>query len=72
MKSIGNMSSPLQGIKRWLINSRRLLGHSVKPSGRELWATSRITLFGILVMGLIGYVIHWLISTLTANLSNLS
>ena len=45
--------------------SKRLLKHSKKPDRKEIWLTVRITAIGLLIIGLVGYVIHILFTVIT-------
>jgi protein translocase SEC61 complex gamma subunit len=51
-------------IGEFFTRSRRLLIHSKRPDRKEIWLTVRITALGILVVGLVGYVIHILFTVL--------
>jgi protein translocase SEC61 complex gamma subunit len=48
------------GIKSWLIQAGRTLKLAVKPGREELWLSIKISLLGIGVVGLIGFVIKLL------------
>jgi protein translocase SEC61 complex gamma subunit len=45
------------GIKDWLSQAARTLKLAVKPGREELWLSIKISLLGIGVVGLIGYII---------------
>jgi protein translocase SEC61 complex gamma subunit len=45
------------GIKSWLTQAARTLKLAVKPGREELWLSIKISLLGIGVIGLIGFVI---------------
>jgi protein translocase SEC61 complex gamma subunit len=45
------------GIKSWLQQAGRTLKLAVKPDREELWLSVKISLLGIGVVGLIGFVI---------------
>jgi len=47
-------------IKSWLIQAGRTLKLAVKPGREELWLSIKISLLGIGVVGLIGFVIKLL------------
>jgi protein translocase SEC61 complex gamma subunit len=51
-------------IGEFFSRSRRLLIHSKRPDRKEIWLTVRITALGILIIGLVGYVIHILFTVL--------
>ena len=48
------------GIKSWLTQAARTLKLAVKPGREELWLSVKISLLGIGVIGLIGFVIKLL------------
>jgi protein translocase SEC61 complex gamma subunit len=45
------------GIKSWLQQAGRTLKLAVKPGREELWLSIKISLLGVGVVGLIGFVI---------------
>ncbi|NHJ47461.1 MAG: protein translocase SEC61 complex subunit gamma [Asgard group archaeon] len=51
-------------IGEFFTRSRRLLVHSKRPDRKEIWLTVRITAIGILIVGLVGYVIHILFTVI--------
>lgn len=55
------------GIKSWLIQAARTLKLATKPGREELWLSVKISLLGIGVIGLIGFVIKILSFALTQN-----
>ncbi len=57
-------------IGEFFTRSRRLLIHSKRPDRKEIWLTVRITALGILVIGLVGYVIHILFTVLLPQVGN--
>ena len=50
------------GVKDWIAQSARTLKLAVKPGREELWLSIKISLLGIGAVGLIGFIIK-LIST---------
>jgi preprotein translocase subunit Sss1 len=48
------------GIRSWLSQAARMLKLAAKPGRTELWLSIRISLLGIGVIGLIGFVIKFL------------
>jgi len=56
-------------IGEFFTRSKRLLIHSKRPDRKEIWLTVRITAIGILLVGLVGYIIH-ILFTVIGNLSN--
>jgi protein translocase SEC61 complex gamma subunit len=55
------------GIKSWLVQAARTLKLATKPGREELWLSIKISLLGIGVIGLIGFVIKILSFALTQN-----
>ncbi|MCW4003774.1 MAG: protein translocase SEC61 complex subunit gamma [Candidatus Bathyarchaeota archaeon] len=53
------------GIKSWLTQAARTLKLASKPDREELWLSIKISLLGIGVVGLIGFVIKLIATTLT-------
>jgi len=52
------------GIKSWLSQASRTLKLAVKPGREELWLSIKISFLGIGAIGLIGFVIKFLSTTL--------
>jgi preprotein translocase subunit Sss1 len=48
------------GIRSWLSQAARTLKLAVKPGRSELWLSIKISLLGIGVVGLVGFVIRLL------------
>jgi preprotein translocase subunit Sss1 len=48
------------GIKSWLSQASRTLKLAVKPGREELWLSIKISVLGIGVIGLIGFVIRYI------------
>jgi protein translocase SEC61 complex gamma subunit len=48
------------GIKNWLTQAGRTLKLAVKPGREELWLSIKISILGIGVVGLIGFIIKLL------------
>ncbi|MBD3189890.1 MAG: protein translocase SEC61 complex subunit gamma [Candidatus Heimdallarchaeota archaeon] len=51
-------------LSEFFTRSKRLLIHSRKPDRKEIWLTVRITAVGLLLMGLVGFVIHILFTVI--------
>ncbi len=45
------------GIKSWLIQAARTLKLATKPGREELWLSIKISILGIGIVGLIGFII---------------
>ena len=52
------------GIRSWLTQAARTLKLAVKPGREELWLSIKISLLGIGIVGVIGFVIKLLSYTL--------
>jgi protein translocase SEC61 complex gamma subunit len=48
------------GVKSWLTQAARTLKLAVKPGREELWLSIKISLLGIGIVGVIGFVIKLL------------
>jgi protein translocase SEC61 complex gamma subunit len=48
------------GIKSWLTQAARTLKLAVKPGREELWLSLKITVLGMGIVGIIGFVIKLL------------
>jgi protein translocase SEC61 complex gamma subunit len=48
------------GIKSWLTQAARTLKLAVKPGREELWLSIKISILGIGIVGIIGFVIKLL------------
>ncbi len=48
------------GIKSWLTQAGRTLKLAVKPGREELWLSIKISLLGIGIVGIVGFVIKLL------------
>ncbi len=55
------------GIKSWLEQASKTLKLSVKPDREELWLSIKITLLGIGAVGLMGFVIKLIATTLNPS-----
>ena len=53
------------GISEFMEQAKRVLRLARKPGWEEIKRTAKITGLGIVVLGLIGYVIHWVYYLLT-------
>jgi protein translocase SEC61 complex gamma subunit len=52
------------GVKSWLQQASRTLKLAVKPGREELWLSIKISLLGIGAVGLIGFVIKLIATTI--------
>jgi len=51
------MSKLVAKTRNFFVNSRKVLRHAKKPSRRELSITTKMSALGIIIVGVIGYVI---------------
>ncbi len=58
------MSKFINNTRSFFIRSKRVLRHAKKPSRRELSITAKITSLGIIVIGLIGWILHLIFSAI--------
>ncbi|MHA1399541.1 MAG: protein translocase SEC61 complex subunit gamma [Candidatus Heimdallarchaeaceae archaeon] len=63
------MSKFINNTRAFFIRSKRLLRHAKKPSRRELSITAKITALGIIVIGLIGWILHLIFSAIIQAIS---
>lgn len=52
----------IQAVRRYYVNSIRLLKITKKPTRREISITSRITAIGVVVIGTIGFLLQTMVS----------
>ncbi len=57
------------GIKSWLTQAARTLKLAVKPGREELWLSVKISLLGIGAVGLIGFVIKLIATTINPGIA---
>ena len=55
------------GIKDWIAQAARTLKLAVKPGREELWLSIKISLLGIGAVGLIGFVIKLIATTINPS-----
>jgi protein translocase SEC61 complex gamma subunit len=51
------MSKLVAKTRNFFVNSRKVLRHAKRPSRRELSITTKMSALGIVIVGVIGYVI---------------
>lgn len=52
-----NINQQFQKLRKTLKQSRRVIKIATKPEKEEFWAVAKVTLLGMLVIGVIGYII---------------
>jgi protein translocase SEC61 complex gamma subunit len=60
------------GIKSFLAQCARTLKLAVKPGKDELWLSIKISLLGIGVVGLVGFIIRFISATINPGVSSSS
>ena len=58
------MSKTINKIRSFFINSRKVLRHAKKPSRRELSITVKMSAIGIVIIGVIGYILSLLFNAI--------
>ena len=53
------------GLREFIEQAKRLYRLAKKPTKEEIIRTAKITGMGIAILGLIGYVIHWIYYLIT-------
>ncbi len=53
------------GLREFIDQSKRVLKLARKPTKEEVIRTAKITGVGITILGIIGYIIHWIYYLLT-------
>lgn len=62
------MSKIVAKTRNFFINSRKVLRHSKRPSRRELSITTKMSALGIVIIGVIGYVISLLFNAIMGTI----
>ena len=62
------MSKLVTKTRSFFVNSRKVLRHAKKPSRRELSITTKMSAIGIVVIGLIGYIISLIFNAIMGTL----
>jgi protein translocase SEC61 complex gamma subunit len=55
------------GVGEFINDSRRILKLATKPSRKELWMSSRVSLLGMVLVGLVSFIIQIIMITITSN-----
>ncbi len=58
------MSKVINKIRGFFVNSRKVLRHAKRPSRRELSITTKMSAIGILIIGVVGYVLNLLFNAI--------
>lgn len=63
------MSKVVAKIRTFFINSQKVLRHAKRPSRRELSITTKMSALGIVIIGVIGYVISLIFNAIMGTLT---
>ncbi len=55
------------GISQFVNDSRRILKLATKPSRKELWMSTRVSLLAMVLVGMLSYIIQILMTIVTSN-----
>lgn len=55
------------GISDFIRESRRILKLATKPSRKELWMSSKVSLLAMVIVGMLSFIIQYLMTVLTAG-----
>ncbi|MFX1260913.1 MAG: protein translocase SEC61 complex subunit gamma [Promethearchaeota archaeon] len=55
------------GISEFLRESRRILKLATKPSRKELWTSTKITLLAMILVGLLSFIVQIFMTTITSG-----
>jgi protein translocase SEC61 complex gamma subunit len=55
------------GIGDFIRESRRILKLATKPARKELWLSIRITILGMILVGMVSYIIQIVMTVVTAG-----
>ena len=64
------MSKVINKVRGFFINSRKVLRHAKRPSRRELSITTKMSAIGIIIIGVIGYVLNLLFNAIINAINN--
>ena len=62
------MSKLVAKTRSFFVNSRKVLRHAKRPSRRELSITTKMSALGIVIIGVIGYVISLLFNAIMGTI----
>ena len=63
------MSKIIAKTRNFFVNSRKVLRHAKRPSRRELSITTKMSALGIIIIGVIGYVISLLFNAIMGTVN---
>ncbi|MFW9974021.1 MAG: protein translocase SEC61 complex subunit gamma [Candidatus Thorarchaeota archaeon] len=55
------------GVGEFINESRRILKLATKPSRKELWTSSKISLLAMVLVGMVSFIIQIIMITITGN-----
>ena len=63
------MSKLVAKTRNFFVNSRKVLRHAKRPSRRELSITTKMSALGIIIIGVIGYVLSLLFNAIMGTVN---
>ena len=63
------MSKLVAKTRNFFVNSRKVLRHAKRPTRRELSITTKMSALGIVIVGVIGYVISLIFNAIMGTLN---
>jgi len=55
------------GVGDFINDSRRILKLATKPSRKELWMSSRVSLLAMVLIGMVSFIVQIIMITITGN-----
>ncbi|MHA2352518.1 MAG: protein translocase SEC61 complex subunit gamma [Candidatus Thorarchaeota archaeon] len=55
------------GVGEFINDSRRILKLATKPSRKELWMSSRVSLLAMVLVGMVSFIIQIVMTLITGN-----
>ena len=55
------------GVGEFINDSRRILKLATKPSRKELWMSTKVSLLAMIVVGAVSFIIQMIMTLLTSN-----
>ncbi|RLI61571.1 MAG: protein translocase SEC61 complex subunit gamma [Candidatus Thorarchaeota archaeon] len=57
----------LMGVSQFINDSRRILRLATKPSRKELWMSTKVSLLAMVLVGMLSFVVQVIMTTVTGN-----
>jgi len=55
------------GVSEFINDSRRILKLATKPSRKELWMSTKVSLLAMVLVGMVSFIIQIIMITITGN-----